>query len=149
MRKALLLTLGTAFLLAACRGQENPAISTPASTSLPTTTSPSASPSVPPNCIDQSQTEFVPFGLSLKDFFFAPPCLIVRNTQNVTLKNEGTTLHNWSIEGTQVDIDVEPGQVQNLEAIGGALAPGTYEFFCKYHRARGMRGTIVVKGPEA
>ena len=41
-----------------------------------------------------------------------------------------------------MDVDIQPGTTFNGES--AALAAGTYEFFCKYHKSSGMVGTVVV-----
>jgi plastocyanin len=78
------------------------------------------------------------------DFRFIPSALVVSTSQGLSIKNLGPSLHNLSITGTQVDQDVQPGQSTNTEAIGQVVNPGTYQFFCKYHKSRGMVGTITV-----
>ena len=89
------------------------------------------------------------FELTETDFEFVPPVFAMRTDQNITIRNEGTTVHNFSIEGTVADIDTPAGETTALEAIGGAAEPGTYNLFCKYHRSQGMTGTIhIVQGDE-
>jgi plastocyanin len=78
------------------------------------------------------------------DFQITPSTFTIGATQGLSIKNLGPSLHNFSIPGTQVDLDVPPGQSTNTEAIGGVVKPGTYQFFCKYHKSRGMVGTITV-----
>jgi plastocyanin len=81
------------------------------------------------------------------DFSFTPSALAIRTDQGLSIKNNGPSLHNFSIPGTQVDLDVQPGQSTNTESIGQVVKPGTYQFFCKYHKSRGMVGTITVVTP--
>jgi plastocyanin len=78
------------------------------------------------------------------DFSFTPSALAIRTDQGLSIKNKGPSLHNFSITGTQVDLDVQSGQSTNTEAIGGVVKPGAYQFFCKYHKSQGMVGTITV-----
>jgi plastocyanin len=78
------------------------------------------------------------------DFSFTPSAIVVSTSQGLSIKNLGPSLHNFSIPGTQVDLDVQSGQSSNTEAIGQVVNPGTHEFFCKYHKSRGMVGTITV-----
>lgn len=78
------------------------------------------------------------------DYSFTPSAFAISTTQGLSIKNLGPSLHNFSITGTQIDLDVQPGQSTNTESIGGVVQPGTYEFFCKYHKSRGMVGTIMV-----
>jgi plastocyanin len=84
------------------------------------------------------------FELTETDFEFVPATFAMRTDQSVTINNEGQTVHNFSIEGTVADVDTQAGETTALEAIGGAAGPGTYNFFCKYHRSQGMTGTIII-----
>ncbi len=89
------------------------------------------------------------FQLTEDDFEFVPSTFAMRTDQSITIRNEGTTVHNFTIEGTVADVDTPAGEQTALEAIGGAAEPGTYNLFCKYHRSQGMTGTIfVVQGEE-
>jgi plastocyanin len=60
------------------------------------------------------------------------------------ITNNGPALHNFSIEGTPVDVDTQPGQTLPLSPPATPLAPGTYNVFCKYHKALGMVATLTV-----
>ena len=115
-----------AVLGVACGGGSPPS-------SSPTTTSPSASAGGGPSITT----------LTTRDNVFDPTTFTFSGTR-ITLKNLGANLHNFSVEGQSVNDDIKPGQteVESLE-----LPPGTYTFFCKYHRAAfGMQGTITVTG---
>ncbi len=95
----------------------------------------------PANCTDLSQGSV--FKLTQQNFAFHPPCVIARSEQSISIANQDSVLHNFTITGTQVDVDIQPGTTFNGESAG--LAPGTYPFFCKFHQARGMVGVIVVQ----
>ena len=82
--------------------------------------------------------------LDMEDNAFDPPCLVVLGGQSLRLRNRGDNLHNLSIETTQVDIDVPPGEGVNTEPIGSVVSPGTYTYFCRYHRGQGMEGDVTV-----
>jgi plastocyanin len=83
--------------------------------------------------------------LVLKDNVFEPADFTVAAGSQITLKNEGAALHNFSVEGQNVDKDVQPGETETEDVIAG-LQPGTYTMFCKYHRALGMEGTLTITG---
>ena len=68
----------------------------------------------------------------------------MRASQGLSLHNNGDVVHNFSIANTLIDLDTRPGEETNSEAIGGVVRPGVYEFFCKYHRDKGMSGTVTV-----
>jgi plastocyanin len=59
-----------------------------------------------------------------------------------TLDNQGQALHNLTVEGGDIDVDVQAGQTQEVEI---DLEPGEYEMVCTYHVAQGMTGTMVVE----
>jgi plastocyanin len=127
--------LAVVALLASCTSN-SPAPSPPATAGSP---SASASPSTVPT------PPSGPFAsVSEADYQFTPAQIVIGTGQGLRILNQGPSLHNLSVSGTQVDLDTTPGQTTRTEPIGGALKPGTYPFFCKYHRARGMVGVIVV-----
>ena len=129
------------FLLTACGGGEP--------TAEPTTPAPSPAAESPTASPTPTPVSGPVFDLTEKDFEFVPSTFAMRADQNITIHNEGQTVHNFSIEGTPADVDTQPGETTSLEAIGGAAGPGTYNLFCKYHRSQGMAGTIiVVEGDE-
>jgi plastocyanin len=83
--------------------------------------------------------------LTLKDNVFDPADFTVAAGSQITLKNEGAALHNFSVEGQDVDKDVKPGETETEDVLEG-LQPGTYTMFCKYHRSVGMEGTLTISG---
>ncbi len=84
--------------------------------------------------------------LTMVDFSFQPATFTASTSQSIVLTNNGSALHNFSIEGTPIDQDVQPGQSVTLAPPGPSFAPGTYTFFCKYHRSQGMSGTLTATG---
>jgi cupredoxin-like protein len=60
------------------------------------------------------------------------------------VKNEGRNLHNVSVVGTDISVDLKPGQSLLWSRIGDHLKPGTYDIFCKYHASVGMTGKLIV-----
>ena len=140
MRKLVIVVLSVSLvaLAAACGGGDSGG-SEDETTSPPQPT-PTETSGVPAGCEDMSTDVF--FSLIMKNTAFAPKCLIARSEQAIVLENQDGVLHNFTITGTQVDVDVQPHDVFNGESAG--LAAGTYAFFCKYHRSVGMAGTIVV-----
>jgi Cupredoxin-like domain len=67
--------------------------------------------------------------------------------QTVFVRNDGSNLHNFSIAGTDVSEELEPGDKVRWSPIGDELEPGTYEVFCKYHSDVGMTGRFEVSFP--
>jgi plastocyanin len=80
--------------------------------------------------------------LSMTENAFAPADLTVSSGGSVEVTNDGQALHNLTIEGTEVDQDVEPGQ---SSAVTVEAEPGEYTMFCEYHREAGMEGTVTVQ----
>jgi plastocyanin len=138
MRRVAPILFAVGILLTSC-GDDEPTVG-------PQPAPPAASPTESPTPTPVSGPVFE---LTETDFEFVPSVFAMRTDQNITIVNEGQTVHNFSIEGTPADIDTPAGETTALEAIGGAAEPGTYNFFCKYHRSRGMTGTIyIVQGEE-
>jgi plastocyanin len=88
------------------------------------------------------------FQVVMKDFEFDPNCIIAKNTQKLDLENQGNATHTFTIDGTPIDVTMDPGSSQELDAPGPALAPGTYVFYCRFHGSpdgTGMAGHITIK----
>jgi plastocyanin len=81
--------------------------------------------------------------ITMVDFKFQPATVTASASKALILVNSGSALHNFTIEGSSLDVDVQPGQTQTLPP-PAPVQPGTYTFFCKYHRSQGMEGTITV-----
>jgi plastocyanin len=83
--------------------------------------------------------------LEAGDIRFVPETVVVQAGGQVTvaLRNTDSVRHNLSVPGVEADVDVEPGRSVNVIFV----PPGTgaLEFFCKYHREQGMRGTFQVR----
>src|SRR6266581_4083158 len=139
MRRSLLVSL--AVLTLAVAGCSKSSTTTSAGTTGGTGTGATGATGTPANCTDLSQGSV--FKLTQQNFAFHPPCVIARSEQSISIANQDSVLHNFTITGTQVDVDIQPGTTFNGESAG--LAPGTYPFFCKFHQARGMVGVIVVQ----
>jgi plastocyanin len=111
----------------------------------PSPTPETVSPEPPSHdCVDETITGEIEVAIRQLDNTFSPDCLVVLGGQSLVLTNHGSARHNFTIEGTSVDIDTRPGETTRTEAIGGAVTPGTHAFFCSYHRALGMDGEITV-----
>jgi plastocyanin len=84
-----------------------------------------------------------PVTITMSDFKFDPSTVTASTSQDIVLVNSGAALHNFSIEGTSISVDVQPGQTQTLTAPGSSFPTGPHPFFCKYHKAQGMTGTLT------
>lgn len=142
--RALVLAL---VVLAACESEPERQRTTPSPTPAPTVSpTPVASPTPEAEraCTDATLSGDVLVRVAARDFFFDPSCLIVLGGQGLSVRNTGANLHNFTIEGSPVGFDVGPGDVNRTEAIGGAVPPGTYRFYCIYHESQRMEGEITV-----
>jgi plastocyanin len=80
------------------------------------------------------------------DNYFQPAQLQARPGQKLVIqfKNDGNTLHNFSINelGVSRDADIKKTTTVTITP----TSPGTLTFVCKYHEALGMKGTLTVAG---
>jgi plastocyanin len=77
-------------------------------------------------------------------YYFKPTILQGSAGQSITLeiKNDGSTLHNFSITSMNVNINIDPGASQEVKVTFPQT--GTVEYFCSIHRALGMAGELQV-----
>lgn len=80
----------------------------------------------------------------MRDDVFVPSVLRGTPGQSVMLKldNTGTQEHNFSISAQKVNTDVESGKTATVKVT--FPASGTLQFFCEYHKALGMTGSLEV-----
>jgi plastocyanin len=93
----------------------------------------------PPDCTDPVAVTRV----ELADFAFRPDCLSVdASTMPMTfaLENTGDAPHTFTVTGTDVDINVDPGASVDVSLSG--LEPGTYAVTCTFHPQ--MEATLTV-----
>lgn len=94
------------------------------------------------NCVDLTG-EGVAFTIRLEKNEFVPNCFTASASQGITIVNADAALHNFTIEGTPIDVDIPPGDEFNGEPITGVVDPGLYVLVCKYHLP-GMVGEVTV-----
>jgi plastocyanin len=141
MRKMIVLVGLIALAAGGCarNGQRDIATSEPLS-SAPRATA-SAAPSAA-DCVDRSAGASA--AIEQQDFKFVPDCVVMTTSQGFSIRNAGSVLHNFSVEGVAgIDLDIQPGQTNNTENPG--LDADVYTFFCKYHRDRGMEGELRIR----
>jgi plastocyanin len=106
-------------------------------------TSPTTTTSLAAGCTDATATDLSaddPFTVVIVNFAFQPSCFKAKSTSSITVENQGTFTHTFTIIDTQVDVSIDAGQTFNGESAG--LAPGTYQFHCRIHSQ--MTGTVIV-----
>jgi len=112
-------------------------LATACSSSSSTTTS--ATGATPTDVSGQSSTT-----MSAENFFFSPSDLSGSAGQKLTisLTNNGSVPHNFSITDENVDVTLQPGQSQDIKVT--FPQSGSVQFFCSFHQTSGMVGTLQV-----
>jgi plastocyanin len=78
--------------------------------------------------------------VELADFAFRPDCLSADAGATITLENTGDALHTFTVEGTDVDFEVDAGT--SVEASLSGVEPGAYAVTCTLHPQ--MEATLTV-----
>jgi plastocyanin len=99
----------------------------------------------PTECAEVSATEGAPAPVTMMDNFFDPLCVAVSSTQGLSLTNAGNLDHNFTVQGTDLSVDLAPGEEEETSELGELVNAGTHRFFCRFHEDQGMVGTIVVE----
>lgn len=80
------------------------------------------------------------------DIYFEPKELTIPAGADVTvtLPNDGMTLHNFSIDALDINVDIAPGETKTVTINAPA---GSYEYYCNVpgHKPAGMVGTLTVQ----
>jgi uncharacterized cupredoxin-like copper-binding protein len=85
--------------------------------------------------------------VSLTEFSIDMPTSLTAGPQTFSVTNNGTTEHNFEIEGQGIesvfDTNLVPGETLTMEV---DLQPGTYEVYCPVgnHREQGMETELTV-----
>jgi len=82
----------------------------------------------------------------LNDYYFSPTVLQGRpgSTVTLTLKNEGSVEHNFTVSGQSVDLNIQPGSSAKVTVT--IPKSGAVSFYCKFHKSMGMAGALEVSG---
>ena len=78
----------------------------------------------------------------LRDFAFVPDCLIADVGASIHLENVGDAPHTFTVEGTDLDLEVEAGGTADGSLSG--VEAGRYLVTCTYHPQ--MTATLTVGG---
>ena len=76
--------------------------------------------------------------VEMDDFSFGPACVQVDAGSTLALDNVGAAPHTFTVDGTDVSVDVAAGAQGSADLSG--VAPGTYTVLCTYHPQ--MKATI-------
>jgi plastocyanin len=82
--------------------------------------------------------------ISAQDFFFTPSDLTGAAGQRLTISvsNDGSAAHNFSITDQNIDVTLQPGQSKDIKVT--FPDSGSVQFFCSFHQSQGMVGTLQV-----
>ena len=143
MRKVLaVLVLVLGLVLVACGGRGPRAGEIPGTTAETDATG--ATGTAGSDCADLTAG---PASMTIADFAFEYPCLTVSASQGLTVVNEDESAHTFTVVGTGseaiIDETLDSGDSYKEKALSGAVEPGTYSFFCRFHPP--MKGTITVQ----
>jgi len=78
--------------------------------------------------------------VEMDDFSYGPACVQVDAGGTLALDNVGAAPHTFTIEGTEVSVDVAAGAQGSADLSG--VAAGSYTVLCTYHPQ--MKATIEV-----
>ena len=139
MRKTLVAVIALTTLAgAACSGGDDNGGSTGATGGTGATGATSAAGCKAKDAVDLTGDD--PFVVTIQDLAFHPDCFEAASASFITIKNEDSVTHTFTIDGTPVDVSIDGGQTFNGASAG--LAPGRYDFHCKIHSS--MTGTVIV-----
>ena len=80
--------------------------------------------------------------LEADDFYFGPTYIKAApgSTVKVTLANEGSATHTFTIDGTDINQELEPEATATVDVT--VPASGGLSFYCRFHRGQGMQGSF-------
>jgi plastocyanin len=84
------------------------------------------------------------FDLSQNNFFFSPSTLSGTAGQKltITVTNEGSVPHTFTIDSLNVDVTLNPGASQQVDVT--FPQSGSVQFYCRFHKTQGMVGSLEV-----
>jgi plastocyanin len=84
------------------------------------------------------------FAMSAVDYSFSPSTLTGTAGQKltITVRNDGTATHTFTIDSQHVDVEIPPGQSEDVTVT--FPQSGSVEFHCRFHVSLGMTGKLEV-----
>jgi plastocyanin len=84
--------------------------------------------------------------LDAQNFRFSPALVTAKpgDTVMVTINNKDSYKHNFTISEFKIDKDIAPGASASVTFT--ATGSNNLQFFCEYHKAKGMVGTLGLGG---
>jgi plastocyanin len=125
------LLVATIFIVTACSSSTSSAAGGGSSSSSQS--------QAPANVSGKSSTK-----MSAQNYFFSPSTLDGTAGQKliITLDNEGSVPHNFSIDDQNISVTLQPGTGQDIEVT--FPQSGSVQFYCAFHQANGMVGQLEV-----
>jgi plastocyanin len=68
----------------------------------------------------------------------------IAGSRPFVVENQGQNLHNFTVVGTNISVDIAPGHELLWSHLGDHLQPGVYHVICTYHAYLGMTGIFIV-----
>jgi len=87
-----------------------------------------------------------PYVVTAIDYHFhdAHPSLPIALDRPVEVNNQGSNIHNVTIEDVDFNENIRTGEHLTIDPGEVFGEPGEYPFFCKFHVDRGMTGVLVI-----
>jgi plastocyanin len=95
------------------------------------------------SCTADNATDFTgqsSFTIVIKDLKYHPSCFKMKNGSTITIDNQDSVTHTFTVINTGVDVLIEGGQSKTQA--NASMAPATYQFHCTIHPQ--ITGTVIV-----
>ena len=93
------------------------------------------------DCVDLSG-QGATFTIHIKSFEFDPSCFTASASQSISVVNEDGAVHSFTMQDTEIDVDIPANDTFDGGSVSGVVEPGTYDLICTYHPE--MKGTVTV-----
>jgi plastocyanin len=84
-----------------------------------------------------------PVVVSAIDNEFDPAEISAAAGSAIEVTNDGEAPHNFSVAGSDIDVDIEPGESVSVDT--SDLEAGTHDVECKFHAGAGMTATLTLE----
>ena len=81
--------------------------------------------------------------VTASDNQFDPATIAAATGTSLEVSNEGGAPHNFSVAGSDIDVDIDPGETVSVDTSG--LEAGSYDVECKFHSKAGMTATLSLE----
>ena len=92
--------------------------------------------------------------LAQRRMAFEPDCLIVSVDQTISVTNHDGVPHTLTVvdppggpnpRHVRIDVEAEGGERVEVGRVGASMNAGSYPFYCRFHQAEGMTGTLIIR----